>query len=235
MSAAPIRPNPLEKKVAELARKVAELERKARVGGATTLDGLRDTEVLYDHWTDLPKLDQALRWDTTRESKFHGLASFADPTVVADYFTVPITGDGTFGVDEFLVGSDWDITRPCRASATIVFNGAYTPQQSQAAVGDVPTLNHAGPIMAARLVDRGTGYVTTPGAGFEVADEVWPVVAVTGNSPSPTAVLSPTRTLSWDFLRGRPKIQASCTVSIDAEPGLSGSPEIVVLTRCTRL
>ena len=64
--------------ISALRRDVDNLKKAVARPGARTLDDLLDTEVLYDHCTDLPKHGQALRWDTTRESKYNGLAVFAD-------------------------------------------------------------------------------------------------------------------------------------------------------------
>lgn len=216
-----------------LRRDVDTLKKAVVRAGATTLDGLRDVEVLYDHWTDLPKHGQALRWDTTRDSRFHGLATFADPTVVADYFTVPVTGDGIFGLDdstplsgEFLVGSDWDVDRPCLVTVSIIFNGSYSLQPVSPATD--PVSYHRAPSIIAQLIDGDSGRVTTPGATFEGVRDDWEIVTPSGQEVKQ-------KPLEWLYLRGRPKLNLTCTVSADAEPGLSGSPELLVITRVTRL
>lgn len=221
MSASPLRIVPLEKKVGDLLRRVGVLERKAKAGGATTLDGLRDTEVLYDHWTDLPKQDQALRWDTTRDSKYHGLATFADPDVVDDYFTASVTGAGTFGLTEFLVDADWDVTRPCLATATVVFDGSYTPQEVSPPT--TPATYIAPPQILTNLVDRGAGYVTTPGSTYEAASHR---VDLYNNNEL---------TLAWIYLRGRPKVNVRVDVSAAQYAGLTGAKDVLVITRCVRL
>lgn len=233
MSAAPIRPNPLEKKVAELARKVAELERKARVGGATTLDGLRDTEVLYDHWTDLPKHGQALRWDTGRESKYHGLASFADPAIVADSFTEDLTGAGTFTISEDLVDGSWDVSRPCLVTVTASFDASYASQEVSPPT--TPATYVMPPTMLMLLFDADGGAVSTFGDGAELAATVWPVEEDPSDSP---AYGHQVETISWLFLRGKPHLILRCDVGADAAAGLStsgGNQRITAVTRVTRL
>lgn len=221
MSDSPFRIVPLEKKVGDLLRRVGVLERKAKAGGATTLDALRDTEVLYDHWTDLPKQDQALRWDTTRDSKFHGLATFRDPEVVDDYFTASVTGAGTFGVSEFLVDTDWDLTRPCLATATVIFDGGYT--DVAVTPPTTPATYIPRPMLIAGLNDRGTGYVATPGGTYEAASHR---IDLGANSEL---------TLAWIYLRGRPKVNVNLTLSSDQYGGVTGTKNLLVITRCVRL
>jgi len=230
VSAAPIRPNPLEKKVADLARKVAELERKARVGGATTLDGLRDTEVLYDHWTDLPKLGQALRWDTTRESKFHGLASFADVEAVTFYDTWEVTTWGSFadhlgptpaGVP--MVDESWDVTRPCLVTVSQIHETSWTRMEVDPAT--TPPTYEDPPILLLSVYDGDTGRVTTPGAGIEMA----------GNRMPMTPGLGAPQTVSWLFLRGRPFVQGISFLTERASDGLTLPMTVYVVGRVTRL
>ena len=233
MSGAPIRQVPLDKKVADLLRRVGELERKAKTGGALTLDGLRDTEVLYDHWTDLPKLDQALRWDTARDSKFHGLATFSDPLIVADSFTEDLTGAGTFTVSEDLVDGSWDPTRPCLVTVTGLFQAGYASQQVTPPT--TPATYVTPPTMFMVLVDGDDDAVTEFGETNEQAVTIWPVE----EDPSDTTALGHQgETLSWLFLRGKPRLLMWCDVSAGAAPGLSptgGNQRIAAITRVARL
>jgi len=218
MSDEPFRIAPLEKKVGDLLRRVGVLERKAKAGGATTLDALRDTEVLYDHWTDLPKQDQALRWDTTRESKYHGLATFRDPTIVTDYFTASITGAGTTTLSEFLVDTDWDVDRPCLVTVTAALNGGYTS-------GGYPYAAEP-PVLLGSLSD-GDGGAVAPG----------PVPSYEANGGRVEIDGNPNQAipLSWLYVRGRPKVTVSITLSAGQYAALSGPPELAALTRCVRL
>lgn len=239
MSGAPIRQVPLDKKVADLLRRVGELERKAKTGGALTLDGLRDTEVLYDHWTDLPKLDQALRWDTARDSKFHGLATFSDPLIVADSFTEDLTGAGTFTVSEDLVDGSWDPTRPCLVTVTGLFQAGYASQQVSPPT--TPATYVTPPTMFMVLSDSDGGAVTDFGDTFEQAVAIWPVE----EDPSDTSALGHQgESVSWLFKRGIPHLTMWCVVGTGAAAGLSstsvaGEPSpvqrIAAITRVTRL
>lgn len=239
MSTSPIRQVPLEKKVADLLRRVGELERKAKGGGASTLDALRDTEVLYDHWTDLPRHDQALRWDTTRESKFHGLASFADPTIVADSFTTDVTGEGSFLIDEDLVDGSWDVSRPCLVTVTGIFQAGYASQEVDPPT--TPPTYVRPPSMVMVLTDSDGGAVSTFGDGAEQAVTIWPVE----EDPSDTTALGHQgESVSWLFLRGTPHLTMWCVVGAGAAAGLSttsapGEPSpvqrIAAITRVTRL
>lgn len=222
---APIRQVPLEKKVADLLRRVGQLERKAKAGGATTLDGLRDAEVLYDHWTDLPKHDAAFRWDTTRDSKYHGLATFRDPTVVSDYFTVAITNTTSpQGIEEFMVDSDWDVDRPCLVHAWAGLDDSYSPQQVSPPTTPVTYIE--GPTMALQVIDGDSGRVTTPtSSGYE-----------NGYSERPLrSMYSAVHSVSWLMLRGRPKVAARLDLTTAQAAGLSLPTTLRVITRVTRL
>ena len=212
----------LSKLIAGLRGDVDALKKAVVRAGATTLDGLRDVEVLYDHWTDLPKHGQALRWDKTRDSKYHGLATFSDPTVVADFFTDEVTGDGTFGIDEYLVDADWEVGRPCLVTATVTFTGGYVDQEVTPPTD--PATYVPAPELLVQLVDGDSGHVTALGATLEAAYGSLPL-----NRSAKTV------TVSWLFLRGRPKLQVNLTVSSAAAPGLSGSPELAAIARVTRL
>lgn len=223
----------LMKRLLKIERQIAQLLRRRPETGAMNLDELEDFEAKYKHWTDLPRHDQAPRWDTTRDTRFGGLASFRDPQTVEEYFTLAITGDGTFGLDdstplagEFLVDSDWELDRPCLATATIAFNGSYTPQAVSPPTD--PVTYHRPPTVTAQLIDGSSDRITTPGAGFEVASDSWEIV-------TPSGFETKTKTLWWIYGRGRPKVNVRVDVSTDAAPGLTGSPELLVITRATRL
>jgi hypothetical protein len=223
----------LMKRILKIERQIAQLLRRRPETGAMNLDELDDFEAKYKHWTDLPRQDQAARWDPTRDTRFGGLASFRDPQTVEEYFTVPITGDGTFGLDdstplagEFLVGSDWELDRPCLATATIAFNGSYTPQAVSPPTD--PASFHRPPTIVAELIDGDEDRETAPGPGFEIATDAWEIV-------TPSGFETKTKSLLWIYGRGRPKVRVRVDVSADAAPGLAGSPELLVITRATRL
>lgn len=207
-----------------LRRDVDTLKKAVVRGGATTLDALRDVEVLYDHWTDLPRHGQALRWDKTRESRFHGLATFSDPEVVADYFTVSIT-DTTSpqGIEAFMVDSDWDVTRPCLVHATAVLDASYAPQEVDPPT--TPATYIEGPAMVLQVVDGDSGRVSALGSEYEVAYSERPL------SSRYVAFHS----VSWTMLRGRPKVAARLDLTTAQAAGLSLPTTLRVITRVTRL
>lgn len=93
--------------VADLARRVTALERRRFQTGATNLDELDDGEVKYGH-ADGPQHGWVWTWDTTRSTRFGGLARFA-PSVAGDIAVsealASYTDDGAF--DE-ISPFDWE-------------------------------------------------------------------------------------------------------------------------------
>lgn len=213
--------------ITALRRDVDALKRAVVRAGARTLDGLLDVEALYDHWTDAPKHGQALRWDTTRESKYHGLATFADPTVVPAFFELEVTGAGTWTINEFLVDSDWDVSRPCLVTATLALQCSWSAQEVSPATD--PITFYPPPSLSGYLLD-GDG-----GAGTGEAIDV-----SAGGVPNMSGLVDPIRflPLSWIFTRGRPRVTAQLLVTSEAWAGMSaagGFLGIRVYTRVTRL
>lgn len=195
--------------------------------GATILDGLRDVEVLYDHWTDAPKHGQALRWDSTRESRYHGLATFADPTVAPAYFELAVTGAGTWTINEFLVDADWDVSRPCLVTATLVLQCSWAAQQVSPATD--PVTFYPPPALSGYLLDGASGAGT--GEAMDVGG---------GGIANTSGLADPIRyvPLSWIFTRGRPKVLAQLAVTTEAFDGMSdagGFLGLRVFARVTRL
>lgn len=208
--------------VAKMQGEIRELMRRRYAAGATNIDELDDAEVKHLHATEAPQQDAAFRWDATRDvPKFGGLATFRDPEVVDDYFTASVTGAGTFGVSEFLVDTDWDLTRPCLATATVIFDGGYT--DVAVTPPTTPATYIPRPLLVSTLTDRGTGYVTTPGSTYEAAAHRLDLAA------------NNELTLSWLYLRGRPKVNVNLTLDAAQYGGVTGTKDILVITRCVRL
>jgi len=153
--------------------------------------------------------------------------------VQAGVFTEDIVGAGATGIYEDLVPDSWDPDQPCMVTVTGLFQAGYASQQVTPPT--TPATYVTPPTMIMVLVDGDDDAVTEFGETNELAATIWPVE----EDPSDTTALGHEgETLSWLFLRGKPRLLMWCNVSAGAAPGLSptgGNQRIAAITRVARL
>lgn len=150
--------------------------------------------------------------------------------VLAWMAEVPVTGAGVFTISEHIVDDKWDTGQPCRVTASALFGGAYWPVRAN--TDPDPALWVRPPMMEISLIDGDPDAVHDPtDPAVEYASTLWPVSDQYPNASN----MHPIETVSWDYVRGRPRLIASCVVDEAAAPGLSGATKLVVRARITRL
>lgn len=154
-----------------------------------------------------------------------GGTEWANPTVgkVIAYSPddVTVTGAGTFGFNEFLVDTKWNDGQPCHVVVTVSYTGTYADQPVDPPTD--PATYIKPPELLVQLIDGSTGRETTFGPTFEIGYGS----LVIGSAKS--------LTVAWTFLRGRPKLQVSFSVSAAQAPGIGGTPELIAIARITPL
>ena len=213
----PVRPPDDVRVISGVLDVLADLLRRPVAAVIRLLDDLADVEVLYKHPTRAPKARQFLGWDAVRR-----LWRPMGGEIVADYFTSDeVTAATTYGLSEWMTPDGWDPTQPCEATATVVFDGNYTAQEVDPPT-DPPTYI-AAPMVLIKITDEDSGHVTIPGAGFEIGAASIDL----GRDIGLKAV-----TITWQMLRGRPKVSAILPISAAQLAGISGSaPKLLVVTR----